>query len=205
MDIAAVSTSYARWAPIYDRTFGKITNAGRRKTVAYVNQRQGSVLEVGVGTGLALRGYDPHLSVTGIDYSEEMLAKARAKVADGSLSHVKSLRQMDARELDFADNTFDTVVAMHIVSVVPEPEKVVAEMARVCKPGGRIVITNHFSRDTGAMAMIERVTAPFANLIGWHSDFPIDAVMGEDCLHVIEKRSFPPIGMMTFLAFEKGH
>ncbi|PUB19183.1 class I SAM-dependent methyltransferase [Yoonia sediminilitoris] len=203
MEIGAVSATYARWAPIYDKTFGKITNAGRRKTVAHVNRRQGTVLEVGVGTGLALREYDPHLAVTGIDFSEEMLAKAQAKVVEEDLTHVKSLRQMDARLLDFADDSFDTVVAMHIVSVVPEPEKVVAEMARVCRPGGQIVITNHFSRDKGFLAMVERLTAPFANLLGWHSDFPIDAVMGEENLEAVEQQSFPPVGLMTFLVFEK--
>ncbi|MFG5382583.1 class I SAM-dependent methyltransferase [Yoonia sp. R2-816] len=203
MDINAVSTSYARWAPIYDKTFGLITNAGRKRTVAYINQLQGSVLEVGVGTGLALREYDPHLAVTGIDFSEEMLAKAQAKVEAEGLSHVKELRQMDARTLDFSDNSFDTVAAMHIVSVVPEPERVVAEMARVCKPGGRIVITNHFARDKGFLAFWERITAPFANLIGWHSDFEMARVLGEDSLALAEQRAFPPMGMMTFLVLEK--
>ncbi len=203
MDINAVSTSYARWAPIYDKTFGLITNAGRKRTVAYINQQQGSVLEVGVGTGLALREYDPHLAVTGIDFSEEMLAKAQAKVEAEGLSHVKALRQMDARTLDFSDNSFDTVAAMHIVSVVPEPERVVAEMARVCKPGGRIVITNHFARDKGFLAFWERITAPFANLIGWHSDFEMARVLGEDRLKLVEQRAFPPMGMMTFLVLEK--
>lgn len=203
MDINAVSTSYARWAPVYDKTFGAITNAGRRRTVAYINKGQGSVLEVGVGTGLALRAYAPHLEVTGIDFSEEMLAKAQAKVTKEKLSQVKELRQMDARHLDFPDASFDTIAAMHIVSVVPEPERVMAEMARVCRPGGRIVITNHFARDNGFLAMMERVTAPFANLIGWHSDFEMARVLGEDDLEIVERKAFPPIGMMTFLVLEK--
>lgn len=203
MDINAVSTSYARWAPIYDKTFGKITNAGRRRTVAYINALGPTVLEVGVGTGLALREYAPDKKVTGIDFSNEMLAKARAKVADERLDHVTELRQMDARDLDFPDNSFDAVAAMHIVSVVPEPERVVAEMARVCKPGGKVVITNHFARDKGFLALIERVTAPFANLIGWHSDFEKSRVLGEGSLHLVEERRFPPMGMMTFLVLEK--
>jgi len=203
MDINAVSTSYARWAPIYDKTFGAITNAGRRRAVAYINKGHGSVLEVGVGTGLALRAYAPHLGVTGIDFSHDMLAKAQAKVTKEGLTHVKELRQMDARELDFPDASFDTVAAMHIVSVVPEPERVVAEMARVCKPGGQIVITNHFAREKGFLAMMERITAPFANLIGWHSDFEMGRVLGEDSLELVEQRPLPPVGMMTFLVLEK--
>ncbi|MFZ5962307.1 class I SAM-dependent methyltransferase [Thalassococcus sp. BH17M4-6] len=204
MDISAVKSSYARWAPVYDRTFGAVTKPGRRKAVEYINENGGpKVLEVGVGTGLALRHYAPHLDVTGIDFSDEMLAKARDKVQEMSLSQVTELRQMDARKLDFADNQFDTVVAMHIVSVVPEPERVVAEMARVCKPGGEIVITNHFASDQGALAKIEKLTAPFANLLGWHSDFSIQAVLGEPTLRVTKKDTLPPFGMMTFLVLRK--
>jgi phosphatidylethanolamine/phosphatidyl-N-methylethanolamine N-methyltransferase len=92
---------------------------------------------------------------------------------------------------------------MHIVSVVPEPERVVAEMARVCKPGGRVVITNHFARQQGVLSIIERLTAPFADLLGWHSDFKIERVLNEKTLTVLEKKELPPIGMMTFLLLEK--
>ncbi|NRB19878.1 MAG: methyltransferase domain-containing protein [Rhodobacteraceae bacterium] len=204
MDINAVKTSYARWAPVYDKTFGAITNVGRRRSVAYVNQRSGGkVLEVGVGTGMALPFYDARMSVTGIDFSDDMLEKARIKVRKKELTHVKSLQQMDARNLDFPDNHFDTVAAMHIVSVVPEPERVVSEMARVCKPGGHIVITNHFARDKGILAAIERLSAPFSSLLGWHSDFDVSTVLGEPCLSVVERKSLPPMGMMTFLVLEK--
>jgi phosphatidylethanolamine/phosphatidyl-N-methylethanolamine N-methyltransferase len=203
MDINAVTTSYARWAPIYDKTFGAITHAGRRRTIAYLNDHGPRLLEVGVGTGLALRGYRSDMEVTGIDYSQEMLAKAEAKVAKEGLHHVKSLRQMDARTLDFPDNSFDAVAAMHLVSVVPEPERVVSEMARVVRPGGKVVITNHFARDKGFLAFMERLTAPLENQLGWHSDFPISRVMGDDRLELQVKKPFPPVGMMTFLVFEK--
>lgn len=203
MDINAVKTSYARWAPVYDKTFGALTQVGRKKAVGFINARQGTVLEVGVGTGLALPHYAPHLQVTGTDFSDDMLGKARAKVDEQGLAHVKALRQMDARMLEFPDDTFDTVAAMHIVSVVPEPERVVAEMARVCKPGGVIVITNHFARDKGFLAVIEKVTAPFANLLGWHSDFRMETVTVEPSLRVVETARLPPLGMMTFLVLEK--
>jgi phosphatidylethanolamine/phosphatidyl-N-methylethanolamine N-methyltransferase len=203
LDIKALKTSYARWAPVYDRTFGAITNTGRRRAVAFVNGLSGRVLEVGVGTGLALPHYRPDLEVTGIDFSDEMLAKARAKVRDMDLNHVVDLRQMDARALDFPDASFDTVVAMHVLSVVPDPEKVMSEIARVCKPGGRVVITNHFKRDDGLLAMVERVAAPLSNVLGWHSDFEIETVLQEDDLAIEEKRPLPPMGMMTFLVLRK--
>ncbi|MGY6410009.1 MAG: class I SAM-dependent methyltransferase [Alkalilacustris sp.] len=199
MELDAVTKSYRRWAPVYDATFGAITGVGRRRAVAHVNTRSGRVLEVGVGTGLALPAYGAHLQVTGIDFSDEMLAKARAKVAAQGLSHVEELRQMDARVLDFPDASFDTVVAMYLVSVVPEPERVVAEMARVCKPGGEVVIVGHFARDAGLLSVLERAFAPLADLIGWHSDFDRARVMGCPDLEVAEERTLPPFGMFTFL------
>ena len=206
MELNAVKTSYARWAPVYDKTFGAITNVGRRKAVGYINDQDAeTVLEVGVGTGLALPHYRSDLNVTGIDFSEDMLAKAQAKVESLGLDQVKNLRQMDARNLDFADASFDMVAAMHIISVVPEPERVMAEMARVCKPGGCIVITNHFARETGMLARVEQLSAPFANLLGWHSDFEMSTVLQQPDLEVIEKSSLPPMGMMTFLVLQKAH
>ncbi|MFD3188717.1 class I SAM-dependent methyltransferase [Sedimentitalea sp. HM32M-2] len=203
MDIAAVQKSYARWAPVYDKTFGAITRAGRRRAVDYINTNGQTVLEIGIGTGLSLPHYRPEVQVTGVDASEEMLQKARERVRNRKLDHVKSLRNMDARDLDFPDNHFDVVAAMHIVSVVPDPEKVVSEMARVCKPGGKVVITNHFAREAGVLAVVERMTAPFANLLGWHSDFDINRILQEDTLSVAERQSLPPIGLMTFLVLEK--
>lgn len=204
MDIHSVKSSYARWAPVYDKTFGVATHVGRRTAVDYINAQNGTqVLEVGVGTGLALPLYRGDLQVTGVDFSDEMLAKAKEKAQNLDLTQVKALKQMDARDLVFADNSFDAVAAMHIVSVVPEPERVVAEMARVCKPGGKIVITNHFSRDTGFLSLVERITAPFANVLGWHSDFDIKTVLQAPELQIVEKESLPPMGMMTFLVLQK--
>ncbi|MBT0782220.1 MULTISPECIES: class I SAM-dependent methyltransferase [Paracoccus] len=203
MDIKSIQASYSRWAPVYDRTFGAATNMGRRRAVDYINRRGGSVLEVGVGTGLSLEHYGPHMQVTGIDFSREMLDKAVAKVQRLGLKQVQALRQMDARALDFPDNHFDTVTAMHVLSVVPEPERVMAEIARVCKPGGKVVITNHFARDRGAMAAVERIFAPLANTIGWHSDFRIERVLGQESLVLEERRTLPPLGMMTFLVLAK--
>ncbi len=203
MDIKAVQKSYARWAPVYDHTFGLITNSGRRRSVDYINSTGGTVLEVGVGTGLALPHYGPDLSVTGIDFSEEMLEKAREKVRARGLRQIVDLRQMDARALDFPDNHFDIVTAMHVLSVVPEPEKVMTEIARVCKPGGQVVIANHFARDRGVLAMLERLTAPLENVLGWHSDFELDRVLQEPDLSIQINRPHPPLGMMTFLVLKK--
>ncbi|PCH96465.1 MAG: SAM-dependent methyltransferase [Rhodobacteraceae bacterium] len=203
MDILAVKKSYARWAPIYDLTFGAITNQGRRRTVSYINARGGDVLEVGVGTGLSLPYYSDNVDVTGVDYSREMLEKARKKQHDLKLAPVKKLLEMDARKMTFADASFDTVTAMHILSVVPDPEQVMAEIARVLKPGGQVVIVNHFARKIGFLAFAEKICAPLYNLLGWHSDFDKATIMGQDSLFVQQEQSFPPCGMMTFLVLEK--
>lgn len=203
MEPAAVTKSYARWAPVYDQTFGAITRITRRRTVDYISARGGDVLEVGVGTGLALPLYDSRVRVTGIDFSAEMLKKAQGRVDDGGLSHVSALRQMDARSLDFPDDHFDTVAAMHVLSVVPEPERVMTEIARVCKPGGQVVIANHFRREAGLLARVERLAAPLENLLGWHSDFPVQTVLSDPRLTEVTRRSLPPVGLMTFLVLEK--
>ncbi|ABF62060.1 phosphatidylethanolamine N-methyltransferase / phosphatidyl-N-methylethanolamine N-methyltransferase (plasmid) [Ruegeria sp. TM1040] len=201
--IEAVESSYARWAPVYDRTFGAVTDVGRRRAVSFINNRKGHVLEVGVGTGLSLPHYGPDVRVTGVDFSAEMLAKAQRKVDALDLDGRVDLQRMDARELAFENATFDTIAAMHVLSVVPEPERVMAEIARVLKPGGKVVITNHFAKDTGVLAGLERVAAPMANLIGWHSDFKMDTILQEPSLQVAELRKLPPLGMMTFLVLEK--
>lgn len=203
MELQAVERSYARWAPVYDRTFGAITNVGRRRATALLSELGGSVLEVGVGTGLALRHYDRRVSVTGVDYSAEMLDKARAKVAAEGLQNVAALHRMDARLLEFPDESFDHVAAMHVISVVPEPEKVMAEIARVVRPGGSVVLVNHFSRETGALAWAERAAAPLADLLGWHSDFARSRVLGDARLRLVEECSLPPLGMMTLMRLVK--
>ena len=199
----AITSSYKRWAPIYDHTFGRITHAGRKHATHVANASGGSVLEVGVGTGLALPFYDPALNVTGIDFSEDMLTRARAKVSAEKLGHVAELRQMDARNLDFPDGRFDTVVAMHLISVVPDPEKVMAEMARVCKPGGQILLVNHFAREEGWLAWLEQKFAPFADWMGWHSNFPKNRVMGVKDLHIVEETTLTSLGLFTFLRMQK--
>jgi len=203
LELAAVKTSYRYWAPIYDYTFGRITRRGRRRTVDYINRRGGRVLEIGVGTGLSLDRYAPNVEVTGIDVSTEMLDKARRKVAERGLANVVRISEMDARALAFPDGYFDTVVAMHVISVVPEPEKVMQEMARVCKSGGEVLLVGHFARGTGFLAALERLFAPLADVIGWHSDFALERVLGVSSLSITASRAMPPFGMFTFLVQQK--
>jgi len=203
MDEHAVRRAYARWAPVYDLSFGKLADAGRTIAVDTINKRQGRVLEVGVGTGISLPRYRRHLEVTGIDLSPEMLDKARERVRKLGLSHVKDVLEMDAQELEFEDESFDTVVAMYVMTVVPDPGKVMEELERVCRPGGQILILNHFSQEHGVRGFVEKVMAPFAEKLGWRPEFSIDNVLTQDNLRLVEERPMKPFGLFTMLRFTK--
>ncbi len=203
MDESAVKSAYRRWAPVYDNTFGRFTTEGRRHAVEIINQRHGRVAEVGVGTGLSLPMYGSHLDIVGIDLSPEMLEKAREKVTDEGLDHVSGLHEMDAGALDFPSASFDAVVAMYVITVVPEPEKVMRELARVCKVGGQVVLVNHFSQDEGVRGWVERRMAPFADKLGWRPVFDLDRVMICENLRLVDRRALRPWGLFTMLRFEK--
>ena len=203
MQVEAIQKSYRRWAPIYDLTFGRITQGGRKIAAVHVNAQGGSVLEVGIGTGLALDFYAPHVRVTGIDVSVEMLREAEIKARKRGLRSLAGLHQMDARQLAFPDASFDHVAAMHVMSVVPEPERVLDEMARVTRPGGSVLIANHFAGRAEGWTFVERLAAPLADLLGWHADFAIDRVLGHPKLRLEETRQVRPFGLMTFLRFRR--
>jgi phosphatidylethanolamine/phosphatidyl-N-methylethanolamine N-methyltransferase len=203
MDEASIKGAYKRWAPVYDQTFGKVAAEGRRHAVQLINRSEGRVLEVGVGTGLSLPEYKPSLTITGIDLSPDMLARARERVAEHNLSNVAGLHEMDAGALEFPDGHFDTVVAMYLITVVPEPEKVMRELARVCRPGGQVLLVNHFSTDDGVRGWVERRMAPFGDKIGWRPVFDVARVMGCPDLQLVEKRDLRPWGIFTMMRFRK--
>lgn len=203
MQVEAIQRTYRRWAPVYDQTFGRLTQGGRILAAQHVNALGGSVLEVGIGTGLALEFYGPHVQVTGIDLSAEMLREAAVKAEKRQVANLEGLHQMDAREIGFPDASFDHVAAMHVMSVVPEPERVLDEMARLCRPGGSVMIANHFAGRAEGWSFAERLAAPLANLLGWHSDFGIERVLHHPKLMLEESRQIRPFGLMTYLRFRR--
>ena len=203
LDSASVRHAYRRWAPVYDFTFGTVAESGRKHAAKIINRRRGRVLEVGVGTGLSLPCYDKHLSITGIDLSPEMLGKARARVRRQDLGNIDGLYEMDAGALAFPDESFDTVVAMYVMTVVPDAEKVMRELERVCATGGEVILVNHFSQEEGVRGFVERRLAPLASSIGWHAVFTLDRVLVCEDLRLAERRMLWPFGLFTMLRFVK--
>ncbi|MDO8288614.1 MAG: methyltransferase domain-containing protein [Parvibaculum sp.] len=203
IDEQSVLKAYARWAPVYDWSFGPISDFGRKKAIDVINKRTGTLLEVGVGTGVALPRYAPHLKITGIDFSPDMLRKARERMRTKKLRNVVGLYEMDASELRFEDGSFDTVVAMYVMTVVPDANKVLRELERVCAPGGEVIIINHFAQDHGLRGKIERWMAPAARALGWHPDFRIETITEMTTLELIETRDLQPLNLFTMLRFRK--
>ncbi len=168
--------AYARWAPIYDLVYDKLTEPAARAAVAAAIACGPRVLEAGVGTGLSLGYYPAHAEVHGVDLSEDMLRRARDKVFKRGLRHVRSLQVMDVCRLGYADATFDAVAAQFLITLVPSPEGALTEFARVLKPGGEIILVNHFGQAAGPLARLEEMAAPLVRQIGWSSDFKASRV-----------------------------
>src|SRR3954447_6306990 len=111
LDAESIREAYRRWAGVYDAVFGGVSSFGRKRAVAAVNRLPGrEVLEVGVGTGLALPHYNLDKRITGIDLSAEMLGQARARVSSQRLRGVRALLEMDAEDTSFPEGSFDTAV-----------------------------------------------------------------------------------------------
>lgn len=203
MDEGSVLAAYSRWAPFYDLVFGASTFWGRRAIARVINAlAPGRVLEAGVGTGLALPTYDRRHLVHGIDLSPDMLQRARRRAARRRLANVEALQEMDAGHLAMADATFDAVVASYLMTVVPEPGRVMSEFARVTRPGGLIVVISHFASENW-YRVVERWLSRFSARIGWQPDVPVDRFLSYPHLRLVEKRTVAPFGLFTLLVFER--
>jgi phosphatidylethanolamine/phosphatidyl-N-methylethanolamine N-methyltransferase len=199
--------AYARWAPVYDVVYDKLTEPAARAAVNAAVACGPKILEAGVGTGLSLPYYPAHAEVYGVDLSEDMLRRARMKVEQRGLSHVKSLQVMDVCRLGFADQSFDAVAAQFLITLVPDPEGALDEFARVLRPGGEIVMVNHWGQPAGILARLEDFAAPVAKQIGWSSNFKASRVerwaAAKGNMEVLDLKPVFPSGFFKIMRLRK--
>ncbi len=178
------SKLYYEFSHLYDRLFTRVFYPRIEGVIRSLKIPPGArVLEVGVGTGLSFAAYPLHCQVTGIDLAPEMLEQAQEKIDQNGWRHLQ-VTEMDALNLKFADNTFDYVMAFHVVSVVPDGGRLMQEILRVSKPGATVVIINHFRSRHRLLAALDSLIEPITRRLGWHtlsqdeilSDVPLEVV-----------------------------
>jgi len=205
MNSIGVAKAYDRWAPIYDLVFGAVFRQGRSVAIDAAERVGGRILEVGVGTGISLPRYRRSSRITGVDLSDAMLDKARARVARLGLTNVEAIEIGDAERLAYPDHAFDVVVAQYVVSAVPHPLRALDECARVCRPGGEIVITTRVSAEGGLRGTIERGLMPVTSRLGFRTEFPFslysDWVASRPDVTLLEARPIAPFGHFSLVRF----
>ena len=180
---------YGRLTPLYDVVFGPVLQEGRRRAMAHLKPQAGeSILEVGVGTGADLREYPPTCKVTAIDLSMAMIDRARERAGHDAEPRV-SFAQMDATKLAFPDASFDAVYAPHVVNVVPDPVAIGREIARVCRPNGRIVLLNHFDGVPETTNLTNEIAGRIATLFSVNWQVHLDDFLRQAGLEAITVES----------------
>ena len=142
MSVEKIRAAYEQWAPGYDRgqwISERLLLARLRQRL--VSRARGRVLEVGIGTGLNLPHYDPAAVITGVDLSRPMLERALSRAQ--RLGRQLTLETMDAEALTFPDRAFDAVLSTLTLCTTPDPLRALREMARVCRPEGRVLLLEH--------------------------------------------------------------
>lgn len=160
------------------------------------------VLEVGVGTGLSLDAYPTHATVTGVDLSESMLAEAEDLIEQRGWNHV-SVQPMNAEKLTFEDASFDLVTSFHTISVVSHPDRMMRELVRVCRPGGKILVINHFRSPNPLIARVVDSAGSLTRHLGWRTDLNVDELLNELPIQVIRCQKSNPLSLFRILIAER--
>lgn len=187
MELDSIKKIYAGYSGIYDALFKRFFYPRIKHAITYMDIKSGDrVLDVGVGTGLSLAEFPKNCRVVGIDLSTEMLRKAKEKITQNRLDHIQVM-SMDAMHIGFRDDSFDKVFISHVVSVVPDPYKVMSEVRRVCRKGGQVVIVNHFKSSNRIVEIVEKLINPVCKKIGWRSDLCLNEFINKSGLNVRQK------------------
>ncbi len=161
---------YDLHSSFYDATFGRLVRRRIGRAIGHMNvQPAQRVLDVGIGTGASLNFYPLHARIVGVDLSAGMLREARKKITSRHLPSAHLL-QADAMKLPFEDDQFDHVFISHVITVVSDPCRLIAEAQRVARLGARIVIVNHFQSTNRLVALVEKWICPLCSAIGWRTD-----------------------------------
>jgi len=191
------SKIYSEFSHLYDKIFSRFFCERITSVISSLNIPPGAkVLEVGIGTGLSLAAYPSHCEVTGIDLAPEMLDRARQKAIENGWTHFHLL-EMDALNLKFPDNSFDYVTSFHVISVVPDPVRMLREIHRVCQPGGTVVIINHFRTTKPVLGPLIGSLDPLTRRLGWRSSLRLSQAFDGVPLRIEKRYKTSPFSLFT--------
>ncbi len=190
---------YHRLVPAYQALWPAVAQRRILECVSEFGLTAGEkVLEVGVGTGLSLKSYPSNIDLVGVDLSASMLVEAEELIARNNWGHVQVM-PMNAEKLTFADSSFDVVTSFHTISVVSDPRAMMSEIVRVCKPGGRILMINHFRSDNPWIARVVDSAGNITKHLGWRTDLAIQEITRELPLRIDHCYKPNPLSLFTVM------
>ncbi|HTE28444.1 class I SAM-dependent methyltransferase [Flavitalea sp.] len=173
----------------------------KRRLFREINQLPfGQLLEIGVGNGKHLPLYKTH-KIIGIDTSLNMLAIAKKHQSRHIDTHIELL-QMNGEMLLFEEQAFDYVVLSHVITVVDNPEKLLEEIHRVLKPGGRVFILNHFTPDNW-LKLIDRSFQIVSEKFHFKSVFYVNSLTAIHRFSLLKEISFGRLSYFKLLIYGK--
>jgi phosphatidylethanolamine/phosphatidyl-N-methylethanolamine N-methyltransferase len=182
-----------------------LLSGARRRAWAILDVAPGDrVIEVGVGTGLSLSLAPRGCRFTGVDFSRAMLDKARARLDRMQTECGAALVEADGTRLPFPDAVFDAAIAPFVVSAAPRPVALLHDMIRVCRPGARLLVLNHFTPRSRLLAGVEHtVSAVTSRLLGFRADFPLEPLFERAAIDVDDIQRVTSLGSWYAVTFSR--